>query len=137
MTLDSTVNWGTFHGGIAATTPTASRRTITSPPSAPARVSSQGNSRAIFVNASIIIQGAGAWARLLKEIGEPISVEITVAISSSRAAYNADSRATTSIRSSGVIRGHGPWSKASRAAVTAASMSATEPSGTRATTSSE
>lgn len=45
--------------------------------------------------------------------------------------------ATTSIRSAGLIRGQGPWSNASRAAATAASMSAAEPSGTRATTSSE
>src|SRR4051812_25883368 len=40
------------------------------------------------------------------------------------------------MRSSGLIRGQGPLSKARRAASTAASMSAGVPSGTRATTSS-
>ena len=61
-TLEIVVNWGTFQGGIAATTPTGSRRTITSVPSAPGLVSSHGKSRAMVRNASIIIHGAGAWA---------------------------------------------------------------------------
>ena len=132
-----TVNCGTFHGGIAATTPTGSCRTITSAPSAPGRVDSHGNSRAIVRNASICIHGAGDCARLLNEIGEPISVVITSAISPSLAAYRPDRFCTTSIRSAGVSRGHGPSSNAFRAAATAASMSAALPSGTRATTSSE
>ena len=41
-----------------------------------------------------------------------------------------------SARSSGAMRGHGPLSKASRAAATALSMSAVVPSGTRPTFSS-
>ncbi len=57
------VNCGTFHGGIAATTPTGSRRTTTVEPSAPARSSSHGNSRAMARNASICIHGAGDCAR--------------------------------------------------------------------------
>jgi len=84
--LDRMVNCGTFHGGMAATTPTGSWRTTTSAPSAPGRVDSHGNSRAIARNASICIHGAGACASELNEIGEPISVEMIVAISSSLAA---------------------------------------------------
>ena len=42
----------------------------------------------------------------------------------------------TAIRSCGVIRGQGPWSKACRAAATAASTSAGAASGTVAITSS-
>ncbi len=80
------MNWGTFQGGIAATTPTGSRRTITSLPRAPGRCSSHGNALAMLMNVSIIIQGAGDCARLEKEMGEPISVVITPAISSSRPA---------------------------------------------------
>ena len=77
------VNCGTFQGGIAATTPTGSRRTITSEPSAPGRTSSHGNAFAMVRKDSIIIQGAGACARLENEVGEPISVVITSAISPS------------------------------------------------------
>ena len=84
--LDMIVNCGTFHGAMAATTPTGSRRTTTGMPSAPARSSSQGNSRAMARNASICIQGAGDWARLLNEVGAPISRVIRSAISPSRAA---------------------------------------------------
>ena len=80
------VNCGTFHGGIAATTPTGSRRTTTGAPSAPARLSSQGYSRAIARNASICIHGAGDCARLENDVGEPISSVITSAISPRRAA---------------------------------------------------
>jgi hypothetical protein len=42
---------------------------------------------------------------------------------------------STSIRSSSVARGHSPWSKARRAAATAASTSAVEAAGTRASAS--
>ena len=80
------VNCGTFHGAIAATTPTGSRRTTTGEPSAPGRVSSQPYSRAMPRNASTCIQAAGACARLAKEVVEPISVVMTSAISPSRAA---------------------------------------------------
>ena len=136
ISLDMIVNCGTFHGGMAATTPTGSWRTMTSP-SEPARVSSHGKVRAMARNASICIQGAGAWARLEKESGEPISVEMISAMSPILPAYRFEKFWTTSIRSSGLIRGHGPESKARRAAATAASMSATLPSGTVATTCSE
>ncbi len=80
------VNCGTFHGAMAATTPTGSRRTTTGEPSAPGRDSSHGNSRATARNASICIHGAGDWARLLNEVGEPISTVIRSAISPSRPA---------------------------------------------------
>ena len=130
------VNCGTFHGGIAATTPTGSRRTTTGP-STPWRCSSQGNSRAIPRNASICIHGAGLWARLLNEVGAPISRVIRSAMAVRLPAYRLENSCMTAIRSSGVIRGHGPWSNARRAAATAASMSAGLPSGTVATTCSE
>ncbi len=84
--LEIVVNWGTFQGGIAATTPTGSRRTITSLPSAPGRVSSHGNALAMPMNDSIIIHGAGDCARLENEVGDPISVVISPAISSRRPA---------------------------------------------------
>ena len=71
---------------VAATTPTGSRRTTTSEPSAPVRVASQGNSRAIVRNDSICIHGAGDWASWEKEVGEPISRLMTSAISVSLAA---------------------------------------------------
>ena len=131
------VNCGTFHGGIAATTPTGSRRTTTGAPSTPARSSSHGNSRAIARNASICIHGAGDCARFENDVGEPISRVIRSAISASLPAYSPENAWTTSIRSCGDIRGHGPSSKARRAAATAASMSPVDPSGTRATTCSE
>src|SRR6478736_10223379 len=88
-------------------------------------------------NASICIHGAGAWARLEKDSGAPISVEMISAMSPSLPAYRLEKFWTTSIRSSGDIRGHGPESNARRAAATAASMSALLPSGTVATTCSE
>ena len=135
--LDMIVNCGTFHGGIAATTPTGSRRTTTGEPSTPARSSSHGNSRAMPRNASICIHGAGDCARLANDVGEPISRVIRSAISASFPAYSPENAWTTSIRSCGDIRGHGPSSKARRAAATAASMSPVDPSGTRATTCSE
>lgn len=47
------------------------------------------------------------------------------------------SLAIVSARSDGDMRGHGPRSKAARAAATARSMSAVEASGTRAMISSE
>ena len=40
--FDMIVTWGTFHGAIAPTTPTASCRTMARPPANPARSSSQG-----------------------------------------------------------------------------------------------
>ena len=77
------VNWGTFHGGIAATTPTGSRRTITGIPITPSRSSSQGYSRAMPRKASICIHGAGDCARFANDVGEPISAVMTSAISAS------------------------------------------------------
>ena len=90
------VNCGTFHGGMAATTPTGSWRTMTSP-SEPARVSSHGKVRAMARNASICIHGAGAWARLEKDSGEPISVEMISAMSPILPAYRFEKFWTTSI----------------------------------------
>ena len=135
--LDIVVNCGTFHGGIAATTPTGSRRTMTSAPSAPGRTSSHGNSLAMPMNESIIIQGAGDCARLENEVGEPISVVISVGHLAEPGGVEVRERLhDVDALGSGLIRGHGPSSKARRAAATAASMSAAVPSGTRATTSS-
>ncbi len=69
-------------------------------------------------------------------IGHPISALTSAAASLSRAASSALSFRRTVMRSSSDIRGQGPLSNASRAAVTAASMSASTPSGTRATSCS-
>ena len=69
-------------------------------------------------------------------IGEPISRVMISAMSPISAVICAATCGRISPRSAGVMRGHGPWSKAVRAAATALSMSASVPSGTRATTSS-
>ena len=53
-------NCGTFHGTMPATTPTGSWRTMTSVPSMPVRVSSQGNCCAMPTNVLSIIHAAGA-----------------------------------------------------------------------------
>ena len=131
------VNCGTFHGGIAATTPTGSWRTI-----------DVGAERA----GAGLLPGEGAGdgqerldlhprRRRLGEVGEGRAASPSRSRSSrpcrpSLPAYRFEKFWTTSIRSSGVIRGHGPVSKARRAAATAASMSALLPSGTVATTCS-
>ena len=57
--FDMITNCGTFHGTMAATTPTGSQRTMTGVPSMPVRSSSQGNSRAIWMKVLSIIHGAG------------------------------------------------------------------------------
>ena len=134
--FDMAVNCGTFHGAIAPTTPTGSRRTITFPPNTPARMSSHSYAEPTASIALRINSGGGDWPTLENEIGEPISVVMTSAISSRREAYRPANRCRTSMRSDGVIRGQGPLSNASRAAATARSMSASDPSGTRPTSSS-
>src|SRR5215216_13644 len=134
--FDIVTNCGTFHGTIAPTTPTGSRRTTTSLPRTPWRRSSHGYSRAMSRNVLSIIHGAGDCARFENEIGEPISSVITAAMSGMCAAYASLNFWTAAIRSSGARRGHSPLSKASRAAATARSMSAAVPSGTRPTSSS-
>ena len=68
--------------------------------------------------------------------GEPFSEEMTSAMSCARDWRAPESRLMPSARSAGVILGHGPSSKARRAAATAASMSAGDASGTRPMTSS-
>jgi hypothetical protein len=79
---------------------------------------------------------ASTWPIFENEIGEPISLVIVTASSAERSCSSAKRRAMTSARSAAVMRGHGPRSKASRAAVTARSISASRPSATRAMTSS-
>ena len=69
-------------------------------------------------------------------MAQPISSTVTPAMSASRSRRIAPARASTSARSAGVMRGHGPSSKAARAASTARSMSAVVATGTSPTTSS-
>ena len=71
-----------------------------------------------------------------KLMGEPISVVMISAMSPISAITCAATAVRMAARSAGAMRGHGPWSNAVRAAATALSMSASVPSGTRATTSS-
>lgn len=133
--LAAAVNCGTFHGTTAATTPTGSRRT-SSGPRTPPRRSSYTKSRAMVIAASQTIIAPSAWARTDQEYGEPFWALMERAISSYRAATPSLIRVTTAIRSSTVIRGQGPSSKARRAAATARSTSAAEACGTRPMTSS-
>src|SRR6185437_11120498 len=72
--FDIVTNCGTFHGTMAATTPTPSWRTSTSGASVPGRRSSHGNSDATAMNELSISHGAGVCASCENEIGEPISV---------------------------------------------------------------
>ena len=67
--------------------------------------------------------------------GAPISSVSTVLNSGSRSVSSSVNRAMTLARSTGEVVGHGPWSNARRAAATAASMSASTPSGVEPTTS--
>ena len=134
-TFDIVTNCDTFQGTTAATTPTGSWRTMTSP-NAPVRASSHSKSLAIARKVLSIIQVAGAWPRFEKVIGDPISSVITVARSSSRAAYALLNRSTAAIRSSTGAADQSPASKVVRAAATALSTSSTAASGTRAMTSS-
>ena len=79
--------------------------------------------------------GASTWASRPQDTGEPISLEISSDISCIWLRMASAARARTAPRSVGVMRGHGPWSTASRAAATARSMSACMASGVRPTSS--
>jgi hypothetical protein len=70
------------------------------------------------------------------DFGDPFSEEMVSARASDRDCNAPESRLIPSARSAGVMRGHGPSSKARRAAATARSMSAGVASGTRPMTSS-
>lgn len=129
------MNWGTFHGTTAATTPTGSRRT-SSGPSAPSRRSSYGKVRATVIAASHTIIAARACTMTLEVYGVPFSELMTRAISSYRTANASLIRVTTAMRSSSGIRGQGPWSNACRAAATARSTSPSAACGTRPMTCS-
>ena len=76
------------------------------------------------------------WPISDHEMGEPFWAEIVFARSSERDCSAPERRLIPSARSAGVMRGHGPSSKAVRAAATAASMSAGDASGTVPITSS-
>ncbi len=80
--------------------------------------------------------GASTWARVPHEIGDPISLEMSSEMPCMSLRIDSATLARTAARSAGAMRGHGPWSKASRAAATARSTSATWASGTRPTSSS-
>lgn len=129
------MNCGTFHGTTAATTPTGSRRTSNGP-SAPARRSSYGNSRATVIAASHTIIAASACTMTLDVYGVPFSELMTRAISSYRTANPSLIRVTTAIRSSRLVRAQGPSSNARRPAATARSTSASQACGTRPMTCS-
>ena len=128
------MNSGTFHGMIAATTPTGSRRTRLRP-NMPLRSSSHGkDSASCCCTARTAVAGV-ICIMLTVPPGAPISLEMTPHTSSARAARSSVNLASTAARSAGVERGHGPESKAARAAVTAASTSASTASGTEPTSS--
>ncbi len=74
---------------------------------------------------------AKTWPACEKLIGQPISVVIVEAMSAERFCSAASRRSSTSARSAGALRGHGPRSNASRAIATARSTSASRASGTR------
>ena len=77
-------NWGMFHGTIAATTPTGSRRMWRSEPKKPGRISCHGWPSATSQKAPIIIRGSPTWARWANVMGAPSSVLIAWAISACR-----------------------------------------------------
>ena len=76
------------------------------------------------------------WTPSEIEIGQPFWDEIVLAMSWARFFSASERRLMPSARSSGVQRGKGPLSNASRAAATARSTSAGVASGTRPITSS-
>ena len=80
--------------------------------------------------------GASTWASVPQATGEPISLEMSSAMPCMSLRMASATLVRTAPRSAGVMRGHGPWSKAWRAAATARSTSASRASGTRPTTSS-
>ncbi len=80
--------------------------------------------------------GASTWASVPQATGEPISLEISSDMPCMSLRMASATLVRTAPRSAGVMRGQGPWSKASRAAATARSTSASRASGTRPTSSS-
>ena len=86
---------------------------------------------------SSTIVAENTWPMIDHDFGEPFCDEIVSAMSIARACSAADSRLSTSARSTGLMCGHGPSSNARRAAATAASMSAGLPCGTSPMTSSD
>jgi hypothetical protein len=131
--LPDAVTCGPFHGVIAATTPTGSRRTVTGP-----RIPSRRSSHAKPAPSWPKYRHPAAAAATCRgwDIGAPICAVIKAANSSRRLAYRSANLARISARSAGSIRGQGPRSNASRAAATARSMSAGVPAGTRPMTCS-
>ena len=73
--------------------------------------------------------GASTWASSPHETGEPISLEISSEMPCMSLRMASAALVSTAPRSAGAMWGHGPWSKASRAAATARSMSAFWASG--------
>ncbi len=122
---------GAFHGTTAATTPIGTRVT-SALPVFERRTVRHGycstSSRLVSINA----MAAPDWDATVCVIGQPISSVINAAIDSRFSVIALPNLRTTSIRSDRLMRGHGPWSKASRAARTARSTSAPEPAGIRA-----
>lgn len=92
--------------------------------------------RATVIAESQTIIAASACTITLALYGVPFWALIRRANSSYRTAKASLIRVITAIRSSSVIRGQGPSSKARRAAVTARSTSASEACGTRPMTCS-
>ena len=128
---------GTFHGAIAPTTPTGSFVTRTSGLSTPVRTSSKAK---LAARLGVVVEDHRRRQHLA-ELGprhraSPSRPRSISAISTISAVMASATLARIAPRSAGAIRGHGPWSKAWRAAATALSTSASVASGTRATTSS-
>ena len=127
---------GTFHGVIAATTPTGARRTRTGPPIMPVRVSTHWYWVASAAYESSTIVAENTWPMIDHCFGEPFSDEIVSAMSCERAWSASERRPIASPRSTGVMCGQGPSSNALRAAATARSTSAVDAWGTCPMTSS-
>ena len=126
---------GAFHGTMAATTPTGS---LVTTPTRSAVTTRRSNSNVRIRSAHWSKTGATrpVWDAVAWLIATPISSTVIPAMSAERLRSRSAARASTSARSSGARRGHGPSSKAVRAAPTARSMSASVASGTSPTTCS-
>ena len=114
---------------MAATTPTGSRTTSESPTS-----SSNGKVRTISANDPITMRGPPTCTNVANGRGQPISSATSSPISGSRPTRTSCRAWTSRARSSTGVAAHP--SKAARAAATARSTSAPDPSGTWPITSS-
>ena len=95
------MNSGTFQGMMPADTPTGSLRTMTGP-SAPGRISSNGNVSARSAQPSSTIEALKTWPMSAQLDGEPISAVMVSASSWDRVWMASDSLRRYSARSAGL-----------------------------------